>query len=196
MSSPGPWFVRGRCYDRFMAVRPQKQTVDDWLRFPDDGIRRELIDGEVLVAASPTKRHQRIASRLWKVFEDHRLEYGGGEAYADVNLVLSEHDVVEPDLIFVHEDDRPDDPLCFHGPPALVVEVVSDAARDFRVKKDLYERFGVPEYWAVLPDADRVEVYRMRAGRYLEPLTVAPPDTVSPVALPTLTVDLAYVLGR
>jgi Uma2 family endonuclease len=182
-----------------MAVSPRRKlTVDEWLHFPDEElVRTELIDGEVVVSSLPSKRHQLVVVRLVSVFEGHCSAHGGGQVYGSVNLVLTDDTAVGPDLIYVREgEDDPDDPLCFRRPPAIVVEVVSGAARDLRKKKELYEAFGVPEYWAMLPDADRLEGYRLAEGRYGKPVIAEPPEVVSPLALPDLQIDLPYVLRR
>lgn len=188
-----------RRYDSTMAVSPRpKVTAEDWLNFPyDELLRTELIHGEVVEMDAPLKRHQLIVVRLCAIFEWHCRDHGGAQAFTDVNLVVSTENALRPDLILILEgQDNPDDPLAFRQPPALAVEVVSDARRDLRLKKELYEQFAVPEYWAVLPDADRIEVYGLTEGAYGKPRIVEPPETVSPSALPGLSVDVSYLLAR
>lgn len=81
------------------------------------------------------------------------------------------------------------------GPPPLIVEVVSDPRRDLRIKRDRYERYGVPEYWAVLPEAEQVQVFRLQDGRYRHPTVHEAPGTISPQELPGLVVDLAELFA-
>jgi len=176
-----------------MVVSPRnKVTYEEWLTFPRYP-RTELIDGEVWVAAEPTVRHQRIVLRLLVAFDLYLREHGGGEILPPVNVRLADDQGFAPDLVFVHE--WGDDPLTYHGPPPLAIEVVSDELRDLRIKRDHYERYGVPEYWAVLPQANQLQVFRLRDGRYGKPEVFEPPETVSPLALPGLQIDLREVFA-
>lgn len=182
-----------------MVTSPRpKLRYEDLADFPDDGLRRELIDGEVYVTPSPSVRHQDIVLRLATAFAVHLESHGGGRVFvAPLDVLLGDHDVVEPDVIFVA--DAASDVIGtpnLRGVPSLLVEVVSDAARDLRLKRDRYERFGVPEYWAVLPDADRIEVYRLGPQGYGKPAIVEPGETLSPRALDSLTIDVAAILRR
>jgi Uma2 family endonuclease len=172
----------------------RKITYEEWLDFPtEEGVRTELIDGEVLVAPEPTVRHQRICVRLLYIFETFLRQHGGGEILPPVNVRLADDQGFGPDLVFVRE--WGDDPLTYHGPPPLVIEVVSDARRDLRIKRDRYERYGVPEYWAVLPGAEQVQIFRLVEGRYAPPSVHEQPGTISPLAIPSLMIDLAEVFA-
>lgn len=150
---------------------PSRLTYDDFLEFPEDGRRHELIDGDHYVTPSPNVRHQRLVGRLHLslgVFlQDHPQL---GEVFtAPLDVVLSQHDVVEPDLLFVARGQAgllTDGNI--QGPPALVVEVMSPGTRqrDAKLKRRLFEQSGVEEYWLVDPDLDVVQVLR-RAGHAL-----------------------------
>ena len=173
-------------------------TYADLATFPDDGLRREIIDGELIVTAAPYLRHQQILGELHGAFWSHLKTHGGGKVFfAPTDVVFSEINVVEPDLLFV-----PDDLLHIltkkniQGAPALVVEVVSDTRMDRVRKRDLYARFGVPEYWVVDPDADRVEVYRLSGETYAKPEIFEPPETLTYKRLPGLTINLAELFAR
>lgn len=148
------------------SARPDSRlTHDDLLRFPEDGRRHELIDGEHYVTASPNRRHQQLLGRLYSAIADHlRANPTIGEVYfAPFDVVLSQWDVVEPDLIFVAGDQLAiltDQNI--QGPPALIVEVLSPSTRrrDQQLKRRLFETVGVREYWMVDPDRDTVTVDR------------------------------------
>jgi Uma2 family endonuclease len=103
-------------------------TYRDLLEFPDDGKRREIIDGELFVSAAPYLRHQRLVGRLFMSFASHLEAHGGGAVYfAPADVVLSDINVVEPDLLFVADDQRAIETAAnIQGVPALVVEVVSN----------------------------------------------------------------------
>lgn len=178
-----------------MATTPRRKlTYEEWIAFPDEeGLRTELIDGRVSVAPEPNLRHQRIVGRLYFAFETYLRAHGGGEIFLPVNVRLAIDQGFGPDLVFVHEwvGDR----VTYHGPPPLVIEVVSDPRRDLRIKRERYDRYGVPEYWAVLPEAGQVQVFRRAGDRYASPVVHEAPDGVSPLALPGLTVDLTEIFS-
>jgi Uma2 family endonuclease len=140
-------------------------TYDDFLRFPDDGMRHELIDGEHYVTPSPNRRHQQLLGRLHLAFADHlRSHPSHGEVYfAPFDVIFSKWDIVEPDLLFVAGDQLEiltDKNIV--GAPALVVEILSPGTRrrDQGIKRSLFERGLVREYWMVDPDHQTIVVYR------------------------------------
>ncbi len=174
-----------------MATRPQTRlTYADYARFPDDGRRWELLDGEAFVVPSPDVAHQNIAGRFYRVIADHLDGHGGGQVFiAPLDVLLSDDEtvVVQPDVIFVSDEDaRVIATQNIRGIPTWVIEVVSDPVRDKKVKRDLYARFGVPEYWAVDPDLRRLEIFRPGQA----PILVEPPASASPLAVPGLKIDL------
>jgi Uma2 family endonuclease len=179
-----------------MAVSPRekrKLTYEEFINFPDeDGLWSELIDGEVWVVALPRARHQSIVLRLAGIFDAHLREHGGGKIFLPVNVHLADDQVFGPDLTFVYE--WGDDPVAYHGPPPLVIEVVSDARRD-RIKRERYARYGVPEYWAVLPEAEQVQILRLDGDEYGQPTIHEVPGSVSPRVLPALAVDLGELFA-
>jgi Uma2 family endonuclease len=172
-------------------------TYDDFLLFPDDGKRHEIIDGEHYVTPSPNRRHQQLVGRLHltiAAYLDSRR--GAGEIYlAPFDVVLSRYDVVEPDLLFVASDQA--DILTeknVQGPPALVIEVLSRSTRkrDTQSKRRLFERTGVREYWLVDPELDVVQVFRQSDGRLLRVLELSSEndDTLMSPLLPGWAIAL------
>ncbi|MEZ5291878.1 MAG: Uma2 family endonuclease [Vicinamibacterales bacterium] len=146
----------------------RRLTYDDFLLFPDDGKRHEIIDGEHYVTPSPNTRHQRLVRRLLLSVGQYLESHPGvGEVFgAPFDVVLSFHDVVEPDLLFIAADQEgvlTDKNV--EGPPALVIEVLSKDTRkkDAQTKRRLFERTGVREYWLVDPELDLVQVLRRSA---------------------------------
>src|SRR5262245_12448180 len=105
-----------------------KLTYDDFLLFPDDGKRHELIDGEHYVTPSPNLKHQRVAGNLYGVIWTHLQSHPVGEVFiAPLDVVMSRHDVVEPDVFFVSNERGPKiltEPNV-QGSPDLVIEVAS-----------------------------------------------------------------------
>ena len=140
-------------------------TYDDVLHFPDDGKRHEIIDGVHYVTASPNLRHQEVVGHLhgeiYLYLKGHPEV--GRVSIAPLDVVLSRHDVVEPDVLFVaREQAEVLTEKNLQGPPSLAVEVLSPSTRkrDARLKRDLFERTGVREYWLVDPELDTVQVFR------------------------------------
>ena len=79
-----------------------KFTYEDFLNFPADGKRHEIIDGEHLVTPSPNTRHQRLVGKLSFALANHLRNTGSGEVFvAPFDVVFSELDVVEPDLLYI-----------------------------------------------------------------------------------------------
>jgi Uma2 family endonuclease len=155
-----------------MAITARKLTYSDLLRLPDDGNRHEIVGGEEVVTAAPNISHQRAVFRLGRLLADHVESKRLGEVLlAPVDVVLSKHDIVEPDLVFVSQKrtsliraNR------IQGVPDLVIEVSSPstAALDRGRKRDLYERSGVREYWIVDLFAQIVEVQEFGRARRIQ----------------------------
>jgi Uma2 family endonuclease len=178
-----------------MATRPeQKLTYADYVLFPDDGRRWELIDGEAFVVPSPDVHHQDITGRIYRQIADHLDALGGGRVFMaplDVLLASDGTVVVQPDIVFIADADiHVIKAKNIEGVPTWAIEVVSDPVRDKKVKRDLYMRHGVSEYWALDPDLRCVEIHRPG----VDAVVAEPPQRPSPLALPGLEIDLAAVL--
>ena len=177
-----------------------KLTYDDFLLFPDDGQRHELIDGCHHVTPSPNVRHQAISGRLhaliWAYLDAHPI---GHVFHAPLDVVLSEIDVVEPDLLYVSNARAGAviTPAYARGAPDLVVEIASPSTRrrDETVKRRLYERDGVAEYWVVDPDIDVIRVYRRAGDVFGRPTELArdSSDVLTTLLLPGLTLPLQRI---
>ncbi|HSS75433.1 MAG TPA: Uma2 family endonuclease [Thermoanaerobaculia bacterium] len=182
------------------SVRTLKLTFEDYLYFPEDGRRHELIDGEHYVTAAPNVRHQTVVSRL-------HLSLGGfvrvgrlGEVWpAPMDVVLSASDVVQPDLLFVSKArlHLAAGGANIQGAPDLVVEVLSPKTRrtDAITKRHLYEKFGVLEYWMVDPELETIEIYRLIEGAFRREaeLSTEQEDILRTPLLPGLEIALTEV---
>ena len=156
-----------------MAIQPSTGlTYQDLQRFPADNLRRELIDGKLIVTAAPATRHQRVVAELVTELTLYTRAHGGLVLPAPTDVFFSDVNVVEPDVLFVRADhlDRVEKKF-IRSAPDVVVEVSSPTTRRLELvrKRELYERFGVPEYWYVDLEADRVEIHRLEQGRYGTP---------------------------
>ena len=173
-------------------------TYDDFVLFPDDGKRHEIIEGEHYVTPSPNLRHQRLVKRLMFELELYiKANPNTGEVFlSPLDVVLSHWDVVEPDLLFVARDQAAImTEKNIQGPPALVVEVLSKSTRkrDAQIKRRLFERAGVREYWLVDPELDTVQVFRPspegKLARVVE-LTAEDGHVLTTPLLPGCAIDL------
>jgi Uma2 family endonuclease len=166
--------------------------------FPVDNVRREIIDGELIVSASPVVRHQRLVMRLLFAFAKHLEAHGGGEVFASpLDTLFSDSNVVQPDVMFIAEEDAgivTDKNV--QGVPSLVVEVVSDPRMDLIRKKELYARYRVPEYWVVEPDFDYVQVFKLAGDDFGEPVTLGLGNFLTYDRLPGLAIDLVALFAR
>jgi Uma2 family endonuclease len=178
-----------------------KLTYDDFLLFPDDGKRHELIDGAHYVTPSPNTKHQAVCSNLHGLIWIYLREHPIGKIYfAPLDVVFSHFDVVEPDLLFVSTSRL--EVLTaknVQGAPDLVVEVGSPSTRrrDEKLKHQLYERFNVTEYWVVDPDIDVVRVFRLVDGKYLraQELALHHRDVLTTKLLPGLELPLGEIFA-
>jgi len=115
-----------------------------------------------------------------------------------MDVFFSETNVVEPDVLFVRADhlDRLEKKFV-RSASDLVIEVSSPSTRRLELvrKRELYERFGVPEYWCVDLDAERLEVYRLRMGRYGRPELVRRGESLASDQLRAFTISIDELLG-
>lgn len=173
-------------------------TWEDAEQMPEDGRRHEAIGGELYGTPLPSIEHQRICLKLCAKLSD-LLGEKGEVVLGPVGVVFpATEEGVQPDLLCVSPERRQilADPWIL-GAPDLVVEVTSPVTgeRDRGIKRDLYERQGVAEYWIVDPDTESVEVWTFgRAEPAFARLTDRIPVRLSGEVLGE--VDLADVFGR
>lgn len=143
-------------------------TWHDVQQTPEDGKRREAIEGELYVTAAPSSRHQEISARLTAALDVILVQTGHGRLFHAPGVEFPATDEgVQPDLVFVS---AARDGIVGHdwirGAPDLVVEILSPSTedRDRGVKLKLYRRQGVGQYWIVDPEAETVEVWRLASG--------------------------------
>jgi len=146
----------------------ERFSYQDYQTWPE-GERWEILDGKAYnMTPAPSFRHQRIVGNIYHILRNALHGNRCLPGIAPTDVVLSDHDVVQPD-VFVICDPRKITEKCVQGAPDLIVEVISPATarKDRWEKKDLYERFGVLEYILVDPDGEYVERYfREEDGRF------------------------------
>ena len=182
-----------------VVERPKRKvwTYEDYLRLEDDK-RYEVINGRLYEMPAPGFEHQSILAYLhYKFYGFVRSQSVGEVLPAPFDVILSETVVVQPDIVFISKDNLKNIKKGrLFGPPDLVVEIISPATvrRDTIVKKGIYERFGVKEYWIVYPDERAVEVWVLNDEGKYELFSVAEGEgKVKSKVLEGLEIDLKEV---
>jgi len=162
-----------------------------------EGLRYEIIDGELHVTTAPSWHHNRAGSQIWRALENWNDETGRGEASEVPGVIFTDDNNVIPDVVWISRA-RLEGALDAAGhltvAPDLVVEVLSPGAdnerRDRILKMGLYARQGVEEYWLVDPALHIVEVFR-HDGRTLELVaTLSGDDALTSPLLPGFSCPL------
>jgi Uma2 family endonuclease len=172
-----------------------KLTYEDYASAPADGMIYQILDGQLSVTPAPSPLHQRASKRLQRQLEAYFEDAGRGEVFnAPIDLILSPHDVMQPDLVVV-TDPSSVTARGIERPPLLVVEVISPstARQDRQLKAQRYAVLGVPNYWILDPDQGGLECFALEAGSYGLVAAGQGLERVTPSAWPGLTIDLAML---
>ena len=173
----------------------RKLTYEEYRLFHEDGRRHEIIDGDHFVNPAPGTYHQRLSRRIQFAIYSQVEAHGVGEVFnAPTDVQLSDTDVVQPDLVVVlvaHV--QLITPTKIKGIPDLIVEILSPSNADYdrRLKKALYERSGVPEYWVVDPTERRIDQFVLKDGVYT--LFAAVEREIRCATIANLVIDLTKV---
>jgi Uma2 family endonuclease len=174
-----------------------KLTYDDYAAAPSDGRTYQIVDGEVIVTPAPSPQHQRASRRLQRLLEAY-FEPRGGEVFnAPIDLILTNHDVTQPDLVVV-SDPGSVTRRGIEQPPTLLVEVLSPSTEtyDRQLKAKRFAALGVPHFWVLDPEALRLECFRNDAGTYVLTATVEGAATLSSPDFAGLSIDLASIFRQ
>lgn len=183
-----------------MAIDRSKQllTYEDYAALPYDGKRYELIDGELQLVPAPTLSHQDLAGQIYLLLRLYLGSHPGGRVFiSPVDVVLGPHQVLQPDVLYVSPErlkvlTEPN----VQGAPDLVVEVLSTGTsrRDTGRKRQLYDEYGVREYWIVHQKVVEVDVYRRgAAGRLARVASLEAGDVLETPVLPGLHLAVASI---
>ena len=176
-----------------MAELKRKLTYADLQVTPDDGRRYELVRGALLVTPSPRPRHQRVSKRLARLLEDYFEPPALGEVFtAPTDVILTNEDVFVPDLLVVGDPSHVTE-RAIEAPPLLLVEILSPSTKkqDRGIKAERYAELGVPHYWIVDPENEKVECFRLEGGGYRLIAEAAGATTLAHPDWEGLVLDLA-----
>lgn len=165
-------------HEQSIPLLPEPLSYRDWLELPEDDRRFELWNGALIVSPSPTDRHHVIQARIGYSLTTAVLNYPNAELFYERDVRLSDHTVVQPDImVFTGAAGGMRTRRAIVGPPDLVVEIVSPSSRsrDFIQKTALYAESGVPEYWVIDPDAKQLIIGRLRDGHYEREIVIEGP---------------------
>lgn len=178
-----------------------KFTYEDYKNLPESETKRyELIEGELIMVPSPTFAHQDISANLAfalaKFVREHKL---GKVLNAPLDVVLDDENVVQPDIIFIsqtrshiiHKE-------AIKGAPDLVIEILSPSTgeRDRTVKKKLYARAGVMEYWLVDPESKTIEVLKLGEAGFERVALYKEDEILTSLVLSGLHITLSEIFSR
>ena len=186
-----------------MVAMTSLMTADEYLATGDELPRfTELIDGEIIVN-TPSVRHQRIANEIRFLLNLWCREVSGrGESPDPVDARLDPGNVYAPDVWWVSEMHRPDrDASHLNGPPDLAIEVRSPSTWrfDVGVKRETYERAGLPELWLVDTASHTIIVYRRSTpdvASFDVALEVGAGETLESPQLPGFRLNIAALFDR
>ena len=175
-----------------------KYSYADLLKFSDDE-RYELIDGNLYLMSAPTIVHQGILGEIFTQISNYLKGKQCKVFISPIDVKLSgnkddkkEFNVVQPDLLVVCEKEKIQN-KCILGAPDLIIEILSPSASSIdRVQKfNLYQKFGVKEYWIVAPEEKNISVFILNnEGIYTIPKAYDLNDKIPVNILKDLYIDL------
>ncbi len=176
-------------------------TYADLMRLGED-IRAEVLSGEIVTSPSPLPRHSKAQGALRRFVggpfddDDGHGGPGGWWIFVEVDVQLTSHDVVRPDLSGWRRSrlPSPGDTRPIEVVPDWICEVTSPstASRDRVTKRSLYAQHGVRHYWLLDPDSRTLEVLELKGDRWLE---VGAYDDSAVARIPPFD-DVELAIGR
>ena len=151
--------------------RPPRTIMEVYQMLPE-GTLVELINGVLYMSPSPVSAHQRVLLKITSSLVEYVEANDLGEIFiAPFDVYLDDHsNAVQPDIIFVGKEKASIVQDHIHGVPDLLIEILSPGSRiyDEKKKKELYEQFGVHEYWIIDPSTKETIGYTLQNGKYVE----------------------------
>lgn len=177
-----------------------KITYEDYKEIPDNGKRYQIVDGELTMSSAPNMFHQHVSLNLTYYLKDFLLKHPIGVLYeAPCDVVLSDIDIVQPDILFVlneHKSIITNENVT--GAPDFVIEIISGSSRrlDIKVKKVLYELHNVKEYWIVDPDLDTIQKLLLQDKKFVDTGTYEINQTIFSDVIKGFSIELEKVFAH
>ncbi len=182
-----------------LATHTPHVTRHDYAQIPFGAPNYQLIEGDLVMAPSPSFHHQDIAGNLYFIIRDHlRTHPTGTVCIAPLDVFLSDLNVFQPDLLFIRKENA--SIIHKHGiesAPDLVVEILSktSAKYDLGAKRAVYARTGVEEMWVIDPSRRTLAIYRLGEDAETPAATCRASQTFSSKVIPGLSIALKDVFG-
>jgi Uma2 family endonuclease len=177
--------------------RTKEWTVDDYLMLGEMKTPCQLINGELIMSPSPTPYHQAIAGNLYDLLRAEAKKTDGIVFFAPIDLHIDRKNVFQPDLIYISKENKHIiTQRAIEGVPDLVVEVISPSNifSDRYIKKKIYQKIGIKEYWIVDPANQTLEIFLSRqADPDVPHLYVVAEGQVTSTLIPSLNFDLKII---
>ncbi len=179
------------------TTKKGKYTYQDYLKLPEDGKRHEILNGELIMTPAPTPLHQLTSGAIYKLLsnyvEQHHLGY---VLYAPCDVVLDEFHVVQPDILYISKANKKiisDNNI--NGVPDLIIEIISPttAYYDLVEKKDIYQRFGVREYWLVDPKRRSIQIFVLKKSKFIQDQELIKSGKIYSNVLPQLQLSIEQI---
>jgi len=175
-----------------------KFCYEDYKNLPESETERyELFKGDLIMVPSPTTYHQQILGNLEFILKDFVKRNDLGHLYhSPLDVVLSQENVVQPDILFISKNSSEiitEENI--QGAPDLTIEILSEstAGRDRTLKKTLYAKYGVKEYWLVDPETKTIEVLGLTERGFIRKSYYREGETLTSPVLKGLRIDLKEV---
>lgn len=182
-----------------LAYETKQYTYEDLLKF-DDGNRYELIDGELYLMSSPSRLHQKvlgeIARQIGNYLSDKKCEIYISPLDVRIDGKVKSKNVVQPDIIVICDNNKLDDKGII-GAPELIIEILSphNASHDTLYKYNLYQKYGVKEYWIVDMQRENICTYILnKDGVYTLPKMYELTEDIKVNVLKDLTISLKQLI--
>jgi Uma2 family endonuclease len=158
-------------YNMLRTSNPPETNMEVYKTLPE-GTLAEIIDNQIFMSPSPSSKHQKVLNKINNKLYNYLESSGLGEVYtAPLDVYLDEiSNAIQPDIIVVLTQNLRivNANGHIHGTPDLLIEILSPGNKEYDLvkKKDLYEQFGVEEYWIIDPDTKLALVYHLTNGKY------------------------------
>jgi Uma2 family endonuclease len=155
------------------GIQSPPRTIMEVYKMLPQGTLADVIEGSLFISPVPSTVHQRILGKIAIALSAFIEEHSLGEVFFSRGSVFldEELNVIQPDITYIASDNSDiikEDAV--HGIPDLLIEVLSrgNASHDLIRKKDIYQKFGVKEYWIVNPDTKESTGFSLQNGIYIE----------------------------
>jgi Uma2 family endonuclease len=141
------------------VLQKPRTILEVWESLPE-GTLCQLINNNIVISPSPTDKHQQISGDIFYEMKTIIKNKSLGQLrLAPYDVHFSKKNILQPDIVFIHkENDYLIESKGLFGSPDIVVEILSPSTShlDLGEKRDIYEHYGVKEYFIVDPSSKNV----------------------------------------